>query len=170
MGDQNSVDVAQETHERVLIKGGCLKEEETLRFDGPFPLGDVLEGSTWAITWSLGWWIETKVADPAAGIDSVRLEASRRAYAAAGLPVAHEKSFEYMTHFVAWGTEVDSVRGTVGVPLSRRLQLFHLVPFSDHIVRFPMLVVRFLLFAIRFPMIAVRFPLVLRRFLADPER
>jgi len=44
MGDGNAVDIADETHRRILISEGCLDESEELKYGFPFPQGKCLEG------------------------------------------------------------------------------------------------------------------------------
>ena len=44
MGDLNSVDVAQATHEGVLKSGGCLAEKHWLKFGRPLPPEKIIEG------------------------------------------------------------------------------------------------------------------------------
>ncbi len=127
MGDSNAVDVAQATHESILRAAGCLRASEHLKYNGPFPAGKVLEGVYVDDHVVIGLCRKDQVQDPGAGEDTDRVTRSREAYAAAGLPVAPEKSADRKTHFVAWGTEVCSESGLVGAPVGRRLQIIHLL-------------------------------------------
>ena len=45
MGGRNSMDLCRAVHEGLLTTGGCLREEETLRYSRPPPAGPTWEGA-----------------------------------------------------------------------------------------------------------------------------
>ena len=122
MGDANAVDLAQATHEQVLIDCGCMADPNLVRYGFPVP-------SPNETTWE-GLYIDDhvviQIVDTQAGgrkrrnnkqlKDETLLEASRKHYEVVGLPRALSKAFDKSFRFVAWGTEVNSHSGRVGVP------------------------------------------------------
>ena len=123
MGDLNSVDVAQSTHEAILKGAGCLKEGCRLEFGKPVPHAETVEGVYVDDHLLISRVPSHRLKHPGAAADTALLEASRRGYRAAGLPRAEETGFEREADFVAWGSEVRGVAGKCGAPRARRLHL-----------------------------------------------
>ncbi len=92
MGDLNSVDLAQETHESILREAGCFRESQTLRFSGPMPMTGTLEGVYVDDHVVLGIVDRDRVGDRTVGSDFARVLASREAYQKAGLPTAEKEN------------------------------------------------------------------------------
>ena len=126
MGDHNSVDVAQVTHEHILANAGGLRKGEQLVYGKPVGRGKTFEGVYIDDHLVVGVVPREVADDPGSNHDSVLLEASREAYAKLGLPCSKSKSFTRATRFTAWGTEVDGISGKCGAPVERRVQLFML--------------------------------------------
>ena len=45
MGDQNGVAIAQETHEAILVAGGCMRDGDVMRYSRSTPEGMVWEAA-----------------------------------------------------------------------------------------------------------------------------
>ena len=125
MGDLNSVDVAQATHEGVLTASGCLAAAEKLEYGNPVPRSSVWEGVYVDDHLVVGIVPKHKVAEES-GPDYDLILRSREGYKSWELPTSDKKSYTLQKKFVAWGTEVDSDKGTAAAPLDRRIQLFYL--------------------------------------------
>ena len=94
MGDLNAVDVAHETHRSILIQAGCLDPRTELIYGSPFPKGQTLEGLYIDDHFVLQIMSLADLSKPE-GPDKQLIEASHRAYEAAGVPRAPEKGFGF---------------------------------------------------------------------------
>eukprot|EP00438_Fugacium_kawagutii_P036296 Skav217417 [mRNA] locus=scaffold2674:458921:461200:- [translate_table: standard] len=128
MGDLNAVDISQQVHLEILRDCQCMKPDEVLRFDGPFPASHTLEGlyiDDHIITQIL----PSKKNRPPNKVfrDEELVNRSREQYANQGIPTSSKKAFAKADRFVAWGTEVDNKTGRVGTPLVKLCQLSQLI-------------------------------------------
>ena len=123
MGDTNGVDIAQATHESVLRSAGCLDPSATLVYGKTFPAASTFEGLY--IDDHLVFQILPKKSsrDRSPQKDEELLKASRDKYASLNLPRSEKKAFEKSYDFKAWGTQVNSETGRVGVPLGKLRQI-----------------------------------------------
>ena len=121
MGDHNAVDVAQQVHESILEKGGCLLPTGKLTYGFALPAGDVLEGAYIDDRLVVGR-VPRGSGPDYAGRDTLIVERSRKGYIAAAVPLS-DKSFDFQNEFIAWGTEAKCEEGMVGAPRGKLLQL-----------------------------------------------
>lgn len=128
MGDHNAVDLAQETHLQILQDCGVMREAESLSFDKPLPATHTLEGL----------YIDdhlTMQLLPTRNLRDNRIKyrdedivgQSREQYARLGLPVSSKKQFTKCANFTAWGTNVDSASGRVGVGIEKLKRIADLI-------------------------------------------
>ena len=131
MGDLNAVDLTQAVHEQVLIDSGGFKPDEDIKYGHPTPESDTWEGlyiDDHIITQVVDRQMCPRARRPKERLrDEELLQASRDHYIAVGLPRSEAKAFEGRYKFVAWGTEVDSCSGRVGVPIGKLLLICDLV-------------------------------------------
>ena len=123
MGDLNSVDVAQCTHEGILESGGAFSRERQMVYGRPLPRQKVFQGIYIDDHLIFGVVPRSRVNDPEAADDTEVVAKTRSCYEGANLPISEKKCFTHKTDFTAWGTEVSSTRGACGAPAERRLQL-----------------------------------------------
>ena len=123
MGDTNGVDIAQATHESVLRSAGCLDPSATLVYGRTFPAASTFEGLY--IDDHLVFQILPNKPSRNRGPhhDEKLLKASRDKYSSLNLPRSEKKAFEKQYDFKAWGTQVCSETGRVGVPLEKLRQI-----------------------------------------------
>ena len=87
MGDLNSVDVAQATHEAVLSASGCSAAVEKLEYGKPVPRSSVWEGVYVDDHLVVGI-VPKHVVDDRSGRDFDLIQQSRSGYASWKLPIA----------------------------------------------------------------------------------
>lgn len=123
MGDTNGVDIAQATHEAVLIGAGCLKPHRKLTYGKTFPASNTLEGLY--IDDHLVFQVipKKKCRDRRKAEDEFLVEASRAKYGELGLPTSEKKAINKSYSFKAWGTAVCSESGRVGSPIAKLKQI-----------------------------------------------
>eukprot|EP00438_Fugacium_kawagutii_P003209 Skav218054 [mRNA] locus=scaffold214:1429603:1436014:- [translate_table: standard] len=137
MGDCNSCDIAQATHESILQAAGLLDEGTQLKYGRPLPAGDIFDG---VYLDDLLVACRCQCSEPvpvdgsfeppapqASDPDMVRVRNAEEAYQAAGLQRAEHKAFRAEVAFKAWGAEVDGVKGFVAAPLDMRRQTWVLL-------------------------------------------
>ena len=128
MGDRNAVDLAQETHRQLLKDCGTMDESETLAYKKVVPATHTLEGLY--IDDHLMMQIlpcrKLRKRKQKYGDEEI-ISKSREKYASLGLPVSSKKQFTKCSNFTAWGTNVDSKSGRVGVSLDKLKSLSELI-------------------------------------------
>lgn len=136
MGDSNACDIAQAVHEYVLEQHGLLSPQSKMVYGRHLPDGPTLEGAYLDDLLVIGRVKagrdvevdgsfeppEPRPSDP----DMRQVRAAELAYEHAGLERALHKSFRAELNFKAWGAEIDGVKGTAGVPIAVRRQVWHL--------------------------------------------
>ena len=125
MGDKNAVDVAQLTHECVLIDGGAQVECETLRYGAPVPVGPFWGGTYVDDHAAVQVGPLRALENPRAGLrDEAVVRKVKQSYEdTPGLYEATEKEILFETDFTAWGTNVKGIQGKAGAPRQRRSAL-----------------------------------------------
>jgi hypothetical protein len=135
MGSLNSPDVAQRIHEDLLRSEGCLADEYTLRYDEGLPRNvPVLEGIYLDDHLVVGI-CDLRNIHSLDGPDRTIVQASHRAYEKHNVARARDKAFGFSvgddapaaTRFVAWGSAVDGIKGTVRVPVEKCIEIWSLV-------------------------------------------
>lgn len=119
MGDTNG----HATHESVLRSAGCFDPSATLVYGKTFPAASTFEGLY--IDDHLVFQILPKKSsrDRSPQKDEELLKTSRDKYASLNLPRSEKKGFEKSYDFKAWGIQVNSETGRVGVPLGKLGQI-----------------------------------------------
>ena len=127
-GDHLGVEFALQSHEKLLVNGGRLIEENRLRGHHPFPLSRSLEGLIIDDFFAIG--VESTHTASCNTFAARALAEAREIYQKAGLPGSPEKDVEAASTFKAAGAEVISSeqavkidRTTVGAPFEKRLGL-----------------------------------------------
>ena len=123
MGDTNGVDIAQGTHEAVLVGAGCLQAHQKLVYGKMFPASDTLEGLY--IDDHLVFQVvpTKKLRQRNKAPDDHLIEASRSRYRELGLPTSEKKAINKSYDFKAWGTALNSQSGRVGSPVEKLKQI-----------------------------------------------
>ena len=137
MGDRNACDLAQAVHTHILQSNGILQTQNTLAYGEPVPEEDLWEGiylDDLLITFRHridrpipldGTFVPPEPAGSDPDVKHVRQ--AEEAYVQAGLSRAEHKAFRQQVLFKAWGASIDGVRGTIGVPLEVRQQVWLLL-------------------------------------------
>ncbi|MDE0839882.1 MAG: hypothetical protein OSB41_12645, partial [Kiritimatiellae bacterium] len=116
MGDLNAVDIAQCTHEAILVNNGAFPLETVLRYGQPVPEGPLWTGvyvdDHLAVLRLPRSQLQLPVCELADGLLEKRVE---NAYLITdGVDEAPEKRHLFKTEFLGWGTAVDGDAGTAG--------------------------------------------------------
>ena len=114
MGCLNAADTAQTVHEHILRTGGCLHEDEILRYSEPLPRTRVMEGVCQDDHLVIAIVRACHASQPS-GPDLDLIERSHKAYEARGVARSEDKAFGFArpapvggarraeTQFTAWG-------------------------------------------------------------------
>ncbi len=132
MGDRNACDLAQAVHTHILQSNGILQTQNTLAYGEPVPEGIYLDDLLVTFRHRLdrpipldGTFVPPK--PTGSDLDVEHVSRAEEAYARAGLSRAEHKAFRQQVQFKAWGASIDGVRGTIGVPLEVRQELWLLL-------------------------------------------
>lgn len=120
MGDCNAVDLAQETHMQILRDCGAMQDDETLAYKKVVPASHTLEGLYIDDHLVMQILPGRKTRRSRQKFrDEELITKSRNQYKHLGLPVSEKKQFTKASNFTAWGTNVDSESGRVGVAIEK---------------------------------------------------
>ena len=119
MGDTNACDIAQQTHLEILRDAGCMDPGETLVYATTVPPGAFWEGLYLDDHVMISIEKRGVIDDPSLLRQRKVREASIRAYQDAKLERSEAKAYTEQRRFIAWGTEVDSESGRVGITLQK---------------------------------------------------
>jgi hypothetical protein len=126
MGDCNACDLAQATHEHILMEAGLLGDNRKLEYGKAAPRDSIWEGCYLDDLLITLRYLRGRRGGPPSSPDLEQARAAEAAYAEAGLPRALHKSFRGLTSFKAWGAEIEGNRGTAGPPLATRRELWQI--------------------------------------------
>merc|ERR1712194_694627 len=121
-------DVAQEAHEGVLRRAGCLRWDEALEYKNVFPRGPSNYYEGVMIDDRVGVQLCSAAELPevlkgAPRRDSVAFAASDSQYKEVGLETNSKKKVRRQSRWEAWGAEVDGVLGQAGPPRRKLVAL-----------------------------------------------
>lgn len=124
MGDSHAVEIAQGSHYSLLqLRGGCMRESETLQYRKPVPRGDFFE--LLAIDDHIGVQrvptSELKARNPAR--DTLVFDQSNAAYKQVGLVSHPGKQRRFETQGTLLGADFDGLKGSVCAPRPRIMLL-----------------------------------------------
>jgi len=137
MGELNAVSVANQVHAEILLQHGCLEGTIRLLYGRVLPRGPLYQGLYIDDLFTL-MAVPRHLAAAAWGADRDLVFASHRAYEAAGVARAPEKSYGFgaapkkgedpkaCLKFEVIGTEILGGRGKAATKLMKRVELFQL--------------------------------------------